>query len=1057
MDMKRWIHILIGLCIGWLPLSLYAQGKVEGNPMDREEIKVDLDSLLLTLSDMLSWPVDSAMHSAYIQLTLDVGDELIAAGDCVTTSELIELLEQFSLSEEEGARLGKLRATTHCEALYQSLAKGDTLFYGFHQAVDALPQYDEEVDSGVIAYLHAIGYQKEAGWWEGHGQLEEALRCKKEELALYEAIQEQELIWPTAAHVAQCLIDLNRVEEGYELITTYLHSADLQWEEIPYAAALFQRVVLANNLGKVTDLADIDQEIDYQLNECKDRQALFYLYLAKGWLYAHLYRNDYLAIQWYLKNQEWMDSNAETIPVSMRKLHDEALLEVYLNMGDFEQALVYGLKDAELIEPDNKHDWVYIQSKIIEIHMQLGQEQQAKETLSGLMGWCAQQLDPSDELYLSVWDQWLLFCHRTGDWAGFTESAKKVIISFTPDQMGSSSSYFNFLMWIYYETADVNEEINELVAEKLKDWMDGAPALNERDWIDGHLFLADQSMRHENTQEAIVHYQQYMTLLKEELRRGTLYLNRQARERSSEQIFHALSLVNSVESNTSIDSLNVSPFTEIALNVSLLSKGYLLQTEQSIRDLIQRKGSSDDWTLYQAIEEKQALLSRYQADSVRYATELFETQGWLDRASAELLRRCNAYGDIASFLDMDYQWVKAQLGQHEYLVDFTAEESRWKAIPYLTYRAYIVDKEAEYPLQVNLFMDKKVGEEEEYWADEFYQLPDTASHSYYGAVSRFLVDMFRMFVPGSTIYYIPTYLFYKIDLSSIPLEDGSLLGDHYRFMRISSANELRKRQGLLAADSLGRAVMFGGLNYDLDEEEWMTAAVRYSKEGTFALRRSAIRGSERLVPLPGTAVEVKKIGALMQKKGWSVEQFSGSVGTAEAFLALDGHAPKLLHIATHGFYYDPKEGDNKPLFAGLKDAMALSGLAFAGANAAWSNKPIPQGVHNGIVTAQEIAKMDLSGLELVVLSACETGEGKTTDEGIYGLQRAFKKAGAGTIVMSLWPVSDRVTQEFMQLFYQGLLDPALNGDKLLAFNRAKGAIRAKYEEPVYWAGFVMMD
>ena len=306
-------------------------------------------------------------------------------------------------------------------------------------------------------------------------------------------------------------------------------------------------------------------------------------------------------------------------------------------------------------------------------------------------------------------------------------------------------------------------------------------------------------------------------------------------------------------------------------------------------------------------------------------------------------------------------------------------------------------------------------------------------------------------------YSVADLRFYKIDLSSIPLEDGSLLGDHYRFMRISSANELRKRQGLLAADSLGRAVMFGGLNYDLDEEEWMTAAVRYSKEGTFALRRSAIRGSERLVPLPGTAVEVKKIGALMQKKGWSVEQFSGSVGTAEAFLALDGHAPKLLHIATHGFYYDPKEGDNKPLFAGLKDAMALSGLAFAGANAAWSNKPIPQGVHNGIVTAQEIAKMDLSGLELVVLSACETGEGKTTDEGIYGLQRAFKKAGAGTIVMSLWPVSDRVTQEFMQLFYQGLLDPALNGDKLLAFNRAKGAIRAKYEEPVYWAGFVMMD
>lgn len=164
MDMKRLIHILIGLCIGWLPLSLYAQGQVDGNSMEREEIKVDLDSLILTLSDMLSSPVDSAMHSAYIQLTLDVGDELIATGDCVTTSELIELLEQFSLSEEEGARLGKLRATTHCAMLYQSLANGDTLFYSFHQAVDALPQYDDGVDSEGVAFLHAIGYQKEADW-----------------------------------------------------------------------------------------------------------------------------------------------------------------------------------------------------------------------------------------------------------------------------------------------------------------------------------------------------------------------------------------------------------------------------------------------------------------------------------------------------------------------------------------------------------------------------------------------------------------------------------------------------------------------------------------------------------------------------------------------------------------------------------------------------------------------------------------------------------------------------------------------------------------------------
>jgi len=128
---------------------------------------------------------------------------------------------------------------------------------------------------------------------------------------------------------------------------------------------------------------------------------------------------------------------------------------------------------------------------------------------------------------------------------------------------------------------------------------------------------------------------------------------------------------------------------------------------------------------------------------------------------------------------------------------------------------------------------------------------------------------------------------------------------------------------------------------------------------------------------------------------------------------------------------------------------------FAGGNAAWLGKEIPRGVMGGILTANDIATLDLSGLDMVVLSACQTGQGAATAEGLYGLQRAFKKAGARTIVMTLWSVNDQVTCDFMVKFHELL---AANGwNKRKAFEDAKAAIRERYPEPFYWAGFVMLD
>jgi CHAT domain-containing protein len=116
---------------------------------------------------------------------------------------------------------------------------------------------------------------------------------------------------------------------------------------------------------------------------------------------------------------------------------------------------------------------------------------------------------------------------------------------------------------------------------------------------------------------------------------------------------------------------------------------------------------------------------------------------------------------------------------------------------------------------------------------------------------------------------------------------------------------------------------------------------------------------------------------------------------------------------------------------------------------------LPETVQDGILTAKEVSLLDLRETDLVVLSACETGKGEVTGDGVFGLQRAFKMAGVQTIIMSLWPVNDQATQLLMTEFYNNWIGK--HQSKREAFRNAQNTVRTQYEEPEYWAGFIMLD
>ena len=364
----------------------------------------------------------------------------------------------------------------------------------------------------------------------------------------------------------------------------------------------------------------------------------------------------------------------------------------------------------------------------------------------------------------------------------------------------------------------------------------------------------------------------------------------------------------------------------------------------------------------------------------------------------------------------------------------------------------VIKRVQDYPLLKALFAERQIDSLGIVRPDMYY------SEDYSEDVLKLLwVPLKENVSECTTIYYVPSQLLFQISLESLPLPDGSLLGSHYHFVRLSSARELVKMKSNAIGCKDDTAVLYGGLQYDVETTAMAEESKKYDLSNLLAIRGEIARGDSIFHDLQGTKEEIFKIENILKDNKWQVTPYMGKNGTEESFLDMNGKSPRLLHLATHGFYYTPNKAEDVDYLKGYTDAMSLSGLVMSGGNAAWLGKQLPKGVLGGILTANDIARLDLSNTDMVVLSACQTGQGKATSEGLYGLQRAFKKAGVGTIVMSLWSVSDKTTSEFMIAFYECLVNPHNAWNKRKAFEEAKQIIRKKHPDPYYWAAFVMLD
>ncbi len=205
--------------------------------------------------------------------------------------------------------------------------------------------------------------------------------------------------------------------------------------------------------------------------------------------------------------------------------------------------------------------------------------------------------------------------------------------------------------------------------------------------------------------------------------------------------------------------------------------------------------------------------------------------------------------------------------------------------------------------------------------------------------------------------------------------------------------------------------------------------------------------------LPGSAREAQSVLGVWKARGNAGVALTGERATKSAFEELAG-GKRVIHIATHGFFL---EGSCSSQNA-LEDPLLRSGLALAGANRRSAARP---GQDDGILTAEEVASLDLGSAELVVLSGCDTGSGEIrAGEGVLGLRRAFRVAGAQNLVMSLWPVTDEGALQWMTAFYQGRFSRQL-GTTQAVREASISQLRARRKaglstHPFYWAGFILV-
>ncbi len=451
----------------------------------------------------------------------------------------------------------------------------------------------------------------------------------------------------------------------------------------------------------------------------------------------------------------------------------------------------------------------------------------------------------------------------------------------------------------------------------------------------------------------------------------------------------------------------------------------------------------------QWIEKKQQLLRQYMKadeptgiDTINKTNQagLKKMQDDVTRLENELTTKAKDFKKYLKLIPPDWKTVRDQLKEGEAAIEMI--RFQWRDQVYYAdtnyYAAYIITKNSQYP-EVVYLPDAATDLDNKYYKNykNSIKLKIDDKESY----NRFWKPIKEQLKGITKIYFSPDGIYHLVNISSLKnQENGQFLLDEINIQYTTSSIDISNRT---PDKDIRTAVLFGRPSY----KTGATSTIPVANENT----RSFVKNfkDNNITDLPGTEEEILLIKKEMDLGKVGVTYYLKDQATEDKAYQL--HSPGILHIATHGFW--SPAGDNATDGYRTFNAMVNSGLLLSGVVNFYSAEVFPD-TYDGILTAYEAQNLDLENTSLVILSACETSLGYLdAGEGVYGLQRAFRAAGASSIMTSLWKVDDLATRDFMLHFYKQYLETK---NKNLSFINAQKAMKEKYKHPYFWGAFVMV-
>jgi len=457
-------------------------------------------------------------------------------------------------------------------------------------------------------------------------------------------------------------------------------------------------------------------------------------------------------------------------------------------------------------------------------------------------------------------------------------------------------------------------------------------------------------------------------------------------------------------------------------NSVLVIKGLILNSVQKVKNRIFNSKDPILKKLYTEWKKTKDLYTKQQAKKLNYDS-LEKRANELEK---ELSSRSELFANLVDSKPVTWKDIKNYLKKDEAAVEMVRIDSKdfkYGAKDSIMYIALIVKSNSEYPEIVVL----QNGNDLESKFITNYRRSITTKTPEKESYDIFWKPILEKLKGIKTVYFSPDGVYHQINLSTLQNpQNQKYIFDEVRIINVTSTKDILTKTNNITKNSY----FIGNPKFSFEKD---------IKNNEKPLQQ---RSLENLSQLEGAEKEVK-LSAGFIKNAIAV---TGEEATEEYVKNLKN--PRILHVATHGYF-------KKGMYQSSIQAMLNAGLLFAGAVDMDKMDIRPFDKEDGKLTAFEVMNMELDSTELVVLSACETGLGQATKEGVYGLQRAFKVAGVQTIIMSLWKVNDEATQLLMTEFYENWQKKRM--DKRKAFETAQKDLRKQYKEPYYWGAFVMIE